>query len=416
MKIAIIGSGISGLVAAHHLRRDHEITVFEANDYVGGHTNTVEVRLAGRDYAVDTGFIVFNDRTYPEFERLLLELGVAWQPTEMSFSVKCERTGLEYNGSSLNRLFAQRRNLFRPSFYRMLRDVLRFNREAPELLDGVGAAETLGDYVASRGYSRGFVDHYLVPMGAAIWSTDPQRFLEFPARTFVRFFANHGLLTVNDRPQWRVVQGGSARYVERLTGSFRDRIRLRCPVARVRRAPDHVVVQSVGQPAELFDEVVFATHSDQALRLLADPTPAEREVLGALRYQRNEVVLHTDARLLPRRRAWASWNYHVPRDPQEGVAVTYHMNILQSLRSPEPFLVTLNRTDRIDPDRVLRRLVYDHPVFDLAATAAQERWSEISGVHRTHYSGAYWGYGFHEDGVKSGLRVCESLRRVPCRA
>jgi len=416
MRIAIIGSGISGMVAAHHLWRDHEITVFEARDYLGGHTNTVEVRQAGRTYAVDTGFIVFNDRTYPEFERLLKELGVAWQPTEMSFSVKCDRTGLEYNGSSLNRLFAQRRNLFRPSFLRMLRDVFRFNREAPALLDGDEGRETLGEYVAAHGYSSEFVDHYLVPMGAAIWSTDPQRFREFPARTFVRFFQNHGLLTVNDRPQWRVVQGGSARYVERLTGGFRDRIRLRCPVVAVQRRSDHVAVQPRCGPVERFDEVVFATHSDQALRMLADPTPTEREVLGALRYQRNEVVLHTDARLLPRRRAWASWNYHVPRDPQEGVAVTYHMNILQSLRSPEPFLLTLNRSDRIDPGRVLRRLVYDHPLYDLAAIAAQERWSEISGVQRTHFCGAYWGYGFHEDGVKSGLRVCESLRRAPCRA
>ncbi|MHC4974017.1 MAG: NAD(P)/FAD-dependent oxidoreductase [Planctomycetota bacterium] len=416
MRIAIVGSGISGMVAAYHLQRAHEITVFEANDYVGGHTNTVEVRQAGRTYAVDTGFIVFNDRTYPNFERLLSELGVAWQPTEMSFSVKCERTGLEYNGSSLNRLFAQRRNLLRPSFYRMLRDVLRFNREAPALLEEEEARETLGAYVEARRYSREFVEHYLVPMGAAIWSTDPRSFREFPARTFVRFFSNHGLLTVNDRPEWRVVQGGSARYVERLTRPFRDRIRLRCPVAAVHRRPDHVVVRPRGEAPERFDEVIFATHSDQALRLLADPTPAEREILGALRYQRNEVVLHTDARLLPRRRAWASWNYHVPRDPQDGVAVTYHMNILQSLQSPEPFLVTLNRSDRIDPDRILRRLVYDHPVFDLAATAAQERWAEISGVDRTHYCGAYWGYGFHEDGVKSGLRVCESLGRVPCRA
>ncbi len=416
MRIAIIGSGISGLVAAHHLWRDHEITVFEARDYIGGHTNTVEVERAGRVWAVDTGFIVFNDRTYPNFERLLGELGVAWQPTEMSFSVKCERTGLEYNGSSLNRLFAQRRNLFRPSFHRMLRDVLRFNREAPALLDGRDGGETLGEYVAAHGYSKEFTDHYLVPMGAAIWSTDPQCFRDFPARTFVRFFSNHGLLTVNDRPEWRVVQGGSARYVERLTLPFRDRIRLRCPVVAVQRRPDHVAVQPRCGPVERFDEVVFATHSDQALRLLADPTPAEREILGALRYQRNEVVLHTDARLLPRRRAWASWNYHVPRDPQEGVAVTYHMNILQSLRSPEPFLVTLNRSDRIDPDKVLRRLTYDHPLFDLAAIEAQARWSEISGVGRTHYCGAYWGYGFHEDGVKSGLRVCEALERVPCRA
>jgi len=221
---------------------------------------------------------------------------------------------------------------------------------------------------------------------------------------------------VNDRPEWRVVRGGSARYVEQLTSPFRDRIRLRCPVVAVQRRPDHVAVQPKNAPAERFDEVIFATHSDQALRLLADPTPAEHEILGALRYQRNEVVLHTDARLLPRRRAWASWNYHVPRDPQESVAVTYHMNILQSLRSPEPFLVTLNRTDRIDPRRILRRLVYDHPVHTLDAVTAQERWSEISGVRHTHFCGAYWGYGFHEDGVKSGLRVCESLRRAPCRA
>ncbi len=409
MKIAIIGTGIGGLTAAWQLRREHDLTLFEANDYVGGHAHTVDVEVGGRRHAVDTGFIVFNDWTYPNFIDLLEQLGVASQPTRMSFSVRCERTGLEYNGENLNTLFAQRRNLFRPSFHRMIRDILRFNREAPALLDG-NRDLSLDVFLREGHYSREFTNHYILPMAAAIWSAEPGMMGAMPARFFVRFFKNHGLLSVSDRPQWRVIQGGSRNYVEALTASFHDRIRLNCPVEWVRRHPTFVQVKPWGGPAERFDQVIIATHSDQALRLLADPTPDEREILGAIPYQENEVVLHTDTRLLPRRkRAWAAWNYHLPAQPRERVAVTYNMNILQGLDTPETFCVTLNQSEAIDPARILYRTAYHHPVFTEAGIQAQARRSEISGVNRTWYCGAYWSYGFHEDGVNSGLAVAHGL-------
>ena len=409
MKIAIIGTGISGLTAAWQLHREHDLMVFEANDYIGGHTHTVDVEVGGRSHAVDTGFIVFNDWTYPNFIDLLEQLGVASQPTLMSFSVRCERTGLEYNGENLNTLFAQRRNLFRPSFHRMIRDILRFNREALALLDDHRDL-SLEAWLREGNYSREFSEHYILPMAAAIWSAEPGLMGAMPAQFFVRFFKNHGLLSVNDRPQWRVIRGGSRAYVEPLIAPFRDRIRLNCPVEWVRRHPTHVQVKPWGGPVERFDEVIIATHSDQALRLLADPTPRERQILGAIPYQENEVVLHTDTRLLPRRqRAWAAWNYHLPAQPRDRVAVTYNMNILQSLDAPETFCVTLNRSDVIDPARILYRTTYHHPVFTEAGVRAQACRDEISGVNRTWYCGAYWSYGFHEDGVNSGLAVARGL-------
>lgn len=416
MKIAVVGTGIAGLVAAHLLHPEHELTVFEANDYPGGHTNTVDVELDGTTYPVDTGFIVYNDRTYPNFIRLLSRLGVATQPSSMSFSVRDERTGLEYNGTSLNALFAQRRNLVRPSFYRMIRDILRFNREARTLLHTGDDAITLHKYLAANRYSSEFVEHYIIPMGAAIWSADPVRMRRFPARYFVRFFENHGMLSVDDRPQWRVVSGGSKRYVEALTRPFRSRIRLRCPVRSIKRSTGHVEVtaQCSDGPAESlrFDRLIMATHSDQALALLADPTEAEREILGAIPYQENEAVLHTDRSLLPRRRlAWASWNYHLPERPTNRVAVTYHMNTLQSLRAPRELCVTLNRTEAVDPGAIIKRITYHHPVYTPEAVAAQRRLGEIDGANRTYYCGAYWGYGFHEDGVTSALAVCRQLGR-----
>jgi predicted NAD/FAD-binding protein len=409
MKIAVIGTGISGLTAAWQLCRAHDLTLFEANDYVGGHTHTVEVEVRGRRYAVDTGFIVFNDWTYPNFIDLLDQLGIVSKPTVMSFSVRCERTGLEYNGENLNTLFAQRRNLFRPSFHRMIRDILRFNRAAPMLLDEARDL-SLDAWLREGNYSREFIDHYILPMAAAIWSAEPGLMGAMPARFFVRFFKNHGLLSVNDRPQWRVIRDGSRTYVEALTAPFRDRIRLNCPVEWVHRQPTHVQVKPWGAPVERFDEVIIATHSDQALRLLADPTPREWEILGAIPYQENEAVLHTDVRLLPRRkRAWAAWNYHLPAQPRDRVAVTYNMNILQGLDAPETFCVTLNRGEAIDPARILYRTTYHHPVFTGAGVQAQARRNEISGVNRTWYCGAYWSYGFHEDGVNSGLAVARGL-------
>jgi predicted NAD/FAD-binding protein len=404
MRIAVIGTGVSGLVCARLLSERHDVTVFEAAGYAGGHTNTVAFERGGRRHAVDTGFIVYNDKTYPNFVRLLSLLGVETRPTTMSFSVHCEKSGLEYGTGSARAMLARPSNLARPSFHRMVRDVLRFHREAPALLEN-DADPDLGEYLRHGGYSDAFVSHYAVPMGAAIWSASPARFLEFPARTFVRFFLNHGLLSVRDQPQWRVVAGGSSRYVDRLVAPLRGRIRLASPVRRVRRKHAVVEIVSDGRAPETFDQVVLATHSDQALRLLDDASAAEKRILGAIAYQRNDVLLHTDTRVLPRSRAaWSAWNYRIPA--QAGpVAVTYDMNLLQGLDGPETFCVTLNDDGFVDPSKIVQRLSYDHPVFTREAVAAQACWGEISGRRSTHYAGAYWGYGFHEDGVKSALAV-----------
>ena len=402
MKIAIIGSGIAGNVVAHQLHQAHDITVFESAAHIGGHTHTHDVELGGERHQIDTGFIVFNDWTYPNFIALLNELEVASQPSAMSFSVRNELSGLEYNGTSFNSLFAQRSNLLRPSFHRMIRDILRFNREAPQLM--VSKEEiALSAYLAQGGYSPQFIDDYLIPMGAAIWSTDPTRMLSFPARFFVRFFHNHGMLSVDQRPQWRAIRGGSARYVDKLVAPFRPRIRVNTPVERVWRMPGRVMVKTRDAEAESFDQVFFTCHSDQALNMLADPSPLEREVVGAITYQPNDVVLHTDTSLLPRKKlAWAAWNYHVGAG-RNAATLTYNMNILQSLKSRHTFCVTLNRTADIAPDKIIKRLNYDHPLYTPAAVAAQQRQHEVNGVNRTYYCGAYWRYGFHEDGVVSAL-------------
>ncbi len=416
MRIAIIGSGIAGNTIAYHLQREHDITVFEAGSHIGGHTHTHDIELDDRRHAVDTGFIVFNDRTYPNFIALLDELGVAWQPSHMSFSVRCEKTGLEYNGTNLNALFAQRRNLLRPAFYRMIQDILRFNRQALELL-AEGPEIRLGDYLAQNGYGQDFIDYYIIPMGSAIWSTEARQMLQFPARFFVRFFHHHGMLTVNDRPQWRVIRGGSASYVEALTAGFRDRIRLNTPVAEVRRLKRSVRVKPVGGVEESFDWVFFACHSDQALAMLNDPSAAEREVRGAIPYQENSIYLHTDRSLLPKRKlAWAAWNYHVTAKPLDRVAVTYNMNILQGLDAREQILVTLNHTDHINPAKVIKRLTYHHPVYTTDGTLAQARHGEISGINRTAYCGAYWRNGFHEDGVVSALAALRHFREATAGA
>ncbi|SEI44107.1 Predicted NAD/FAD-binding protein [Azotobacter beijerinckii] len=407
MNIAIVGSGIAGLTTAYLLARRHRITLFEAGDWIGGHTHTVDVRLDGRDYAIDTGFIVFNDWTYPRFIQLLERLGVASQPTEMSFSVHDPASGSEYNGNSLNSLFARRRNLLSPRFLGMLRDILRFNREALRDLaeQRIAADITLGDYLARGRYGQRFVDHYIVPMGAAIWSMSLADMRRFPLQFFVYFFRNHGLLSVDDRPQWRVIRGGSRRYVTPLTATFRERIRLNCPVQRVERDAEGVTLHS---PAgrERFDKLVFACHSDQALALLAAPSPAEREILGALPYAGNDVVLHTDTRLLPRRPlAWACWNYRLGGPAEQPAAVTYNMNLLQGIDSDTTFCVSLNQTAAIDPAKILGRYRYAHPQYSLAGIAAQARWRELHGAQHTYYCGAYWANGFHEDGVVSALRV-----------
>ncbi|NHN36097.1 FAD-dependent oxidoreductase [Pseudomaricurvus alcaniphilus] len=411
MKIAIIGSGISGLTCAYLLQQRYDITVFEAAADIGGHTATKTVNLHGRQYPVDTGFIVFNDRTYPTFIRLLDQLGVESLPTDMSFSVSCEQTGLEYNGTSLNGLFAQRRNLANPYFWGMLKDIVRFNRQAQADLDSgaIASATTLGEYLARHDYGEYFTRRYLLPMGAAIWSASSEGMLEFPLLFFVRFFKNHGLLSINDRPQWRVIKGGSRSYLDPLTEGFRDKIMRACPVTSVRReAGGAVVATAAGSQA--FDQVVFACHSDQALALLADPSAEEVDILGRMDYRDNDVVLHTDTRLLPKRPlAWACWNYRIKQAPTELATLSYNMNMLQGIDAPETFCVTLNDTAAIDPDKILGRYNYSHPVFSLASTAAAQRWQDINGVNSSWYCGAYWANGFHEDGCNSAVRVAAGL-------
>lgn len=405
-RIAVVGTGIAGNVASHRLHgAGHDITVFEAGDHVGGHTHTHRIELDGEVHDVDTGFIVFNDRTYPHFVRLLKDLGVESQPSSMSFSVRDAASGLEYNGTSLNGIFAQRRNLLSPAFIAMLARIMRFHREATALLHE-GEETPLGEWLAAHGFHGRFVRDYLVPMGAAIWSTHPARMFDFPARFFVRFLHNHGMLTVDNRPVWRVIRGGSARYVERLVAPFRDRIRVRCAVERIHRGDNGVMVHARGHAAERFDHVFLACHADEALGLLADASKEERAILGAFPYQRNEALLHTDASLLPRlERARAAWNYHRLGAAHDGVALTYDMNVLQGLRSRHRFCVSLNASEHVDPKRVLRRMTYTHPLFTPAGAAAQRRHHEISGVRRTHYCGAYWRFGFHEDGVASALQA-----------
>ncbi len=412
MKIAVIGAGIAGNVAAYRLHREHEITVFEAGDHVGGHSHTHPVWLGAQRFDVDTGFIIYNDRTYPKFSALLQELDVHTRATTMSFSVRNDELGLEYNGTTINTLFAQRRNLLRPSFLAMVRDILRFNRKAPKLLQHSEGEMPLGELLTRQRYSRAFVDHYIIPMGAAIWSTNPNSMFAFPARFFVRFLLNHGMLTVNDRPVWRTIEGGSARYVERLTAGFQDRIRLHTPVEWIRRQPGSVFIKAQGLEAQRFDAVFLACHSDQALRLLADASNAEREVLGAIPYQRNEAVLHTDARLMPKRRlAWACWNYHGETNHSGPLALTYNMNMLQGLNAPETLLVTLNRSDAIDPSRILKRASYEHPVFTPASVAAQARHRELNGYQGTYFCGAWWRNGFHEDGVVSAIDAVDHFEQ-----
>ncbi|GAB4158661.1 MAG: NAD(P)/FAD-dependent oxidoreductase [Planctomycetaceae bacterium] len=411
MRLAIIGSGISGLVCAHRLCQEHDITLFESGDYLGGHTNTIDVELDGEHHAVDTGFIVFNDWTYPNFIALLNELGVASQPTSMSFSVQDGLSGLEYNGTSLNGLFAQRRNLFRPAFYRMLKDILRFNREAPAVLEAEDSEqETVATFLAKHDYSTQFVRHYLLPMGAAIWSCPPTTFEQFPIRFIVEFYRNHGILNLWNRPTWRVINGGSRTYVEAIRRQFQGTIHLNTPIMSAERFSDRVELTDAQQRIHSFDEVIFACHSDQALTILRDASPTERELLTAFPYEPNTAVLHTDISVLPKRkRAWAAWNYRLHSGGVHKATVTYNMNILQHIDSSHTFCVTLNDTTGIDESKVLRRIQYAHPIFTTNRAAAQQRHQDVIRKNRTSFCGAYWGYGFHEDGVKSAINVCRAF-------
>jgi predicted NAD/FAD-binding protein len=416
MKIAIIGAGISGLSTAYYLSRDHQVSVFEAADKIGGHTATVDVDYEGRQLAIDTGFIVFNDWTYPNFIELMNKLGVDSSPTEMSFSVRCESTGLEYGGNNLNAMFAQRRNMLRPSFYKMIKDILRFNREAIRDLEsgGISQSTTLGEYLRANNYGEAFVYQYILPMGCAIWSASTERMIDFPLRFFVQFFKNHGLLSVNDRPQWRVIQGGSRSYLGPLTEGFRNSIFTGANIKRIRRLGDSVeLIMADGRILD-FDHVVLACHSDQALALLGDASLTERGALKAIPYQENEVVLHTDEGLLPRKRAaWSSWNYLLRDRFQERAILTYDMNILQGIDSDTTFCVTLNATKSISPAKIIARFNYSHPVFSLDSVAATRRIEQINGNNNTWFAGAWLGNGFHEDGVVSARQVATSINRLP---
>jgi predicted NAD/FAD-binding protein len=362
---------------------------------------------------VDTGFIVFNEKTYPNFVKLMKRLDVDWQNSVMSFSVQCEKTGLEFSPSTLNSLFIQRRNLLRPSFYRMLWDVIRFKKDSDALLESDDYRLTLAAFLEGKGYSQAFVQHFIIPMGAAIWSADPVKFNEFPARSFAQFFKNHGFLNIKDQPQWLTIKGRSRQYIKPITQSFADQIRLNCPVASVRRYPDYVEIQPHDEVAEKFDQVVIATHSDQALALLDNPSDAEKNILGIIPYQENQTVLHCDVSLLPSKEAaWASWNYHIPKDDIDRVAVTYDMNILQSIGAPKELCVSLNLAQVIDPAKIFRQMIYHHPVYNPESLVARHSHQEINGVNRTYYAGAYWGYGFHEDGVVSALEVCKHFGKT----
>ncbi len=412
MKIAIIGSGISGLTSAYLLSKKHDVTVFEANDYIGGHTATVDVEVPSGKYAIDTGFIVFNNWTYPNFIKLMTNLQVPWKNSSMSFSVKSQRSGLEYNGTTLNSLFSQRSNFFRPSFYRMVFDIMRFNKESIEVLES-SHDEVLGEYLKKRNYSDEFKMNYIIPMGAAIWSASAEQMDLFPIEYFVRFFNNHGMLSVSNRPVWKVIEKGSRSYIGPLIQNFKNKIFLKTKVLQVQRENDQVrlITETDGQTSQHnFDQIIFASHSDQTMQMLTDMTPLEKAILGGFSYQPNSVVLHTDISVLPKRRlAWAAWNYFIPQADSGRVSVTYNMNILQGLSAPETFCVSLNMDAQINPRNILRSFTYDHPVFTREAFNSQKRWNEISGKNRTHFCGAYWGYGFHEDGVKSALQVCGSF-------
>lgn len=413
-KIAIIGTGISGLTCAHYLHKQHDITLFEKNDYIGGHTATKPVELAGKTWNIDTGFIVFNDRTYPNFERLLGEINVKPLATEMSFSVRDDQADLEYCGSGINGLFAQRRNIVRPKYIKLLKDIVTFNKLAKADAD-IDEKETLADYLAKHNLGDWFRDKYLVPMGSAIWSASEHDMMNFPAQFFVRFFKNHGLLDLKDRPQWYVLEGGSNSYIEPLTRPFKDRIHLNSHIETVQRNDEGVTVVVNGE-AQQFDKVIFACHSDQALALINTPSTAEKQILGAMPYADNEVIMHTDASALPKREtAWSAWNYLVNEaGSDQPVTLTYNMNILQRLpQPPVTFCVSLNNKKDIDPSKILGVYHYAHPLFTIKGEAAKRRHQDISGHNHSYFCGAYWRNGFHEDGVVSALNVCKQLGIAP---
>ncbi|OBT15935.1 FAD-dependent oxidoreductase [Vibrio sp. UCD-FRSSP16_10] len=417
MKIAIIGTGISGLTCGYHLHKQHDVTLFEANSYIGGHTATVDVNVDGKPYTVDTGFIVYNDRTYPNFIQMMEEIGVKGNPTQMSFSVRNDGNGLEYNGHGISNLFAQKRNWLNPKFYLFILEILRFNKLAKAHADDDSLDDkTLGSFLHKHQFSDYFSENYILPMGAAIWSSTLADMRAFPLSFFLRFFLNHGLLDIKNRPQWYVVQGGSRAYIEPLCRGFSDKIHLNSPVEKIQRTAVGVrlYVQGVWQS---FDQVIFACHSNQALAILDEQqTPLEQDILGVMHYQANEVVLHTDTSFLPKRhKAWASWNYYLQGgDDQEQClpTLTYDMNILQHIESEHTFCVSLNNSPNINPQKVLKSFIYHHPVFTRDSIAAQQRSDELQGLNNTWFCGAYWRNGFHEDGVVSALNVVKAIKTL----
>ena len=411
MKIAIIGSGISGLTSAYLLNRNHDITVFEANDYIGGHTHTHNIKIKDKEYAVDTGFIVYNERTYPNFIKLLDTLGVERQLSTMGFSVKSASEDYEYAGESLNSLFAKRSNIFRPGFLRMLYEMYHFGKKSDSTGLGLDASITLGTYLRSENYSNEFINYFIIPMGAAIWSTPANKVLDMPAYFFIKFFYNHGMLEIINRPKWWVIKDGSSAYIKKIIKGFESKINLSSPIKTVSRLDNGIEIETANSKKSLiFDAVIFATHSDQALAMLADPTEKEKDILSSIPYQKNEVLLHTDSSVLPKRKlAWASWNYQLDSNPESPVVLTYNMNILQSLECDETFCVTLNDHQSVDKSKVLKKIIYHHPLFTVKGIEAQKRKLEISGVNNTYYCGAYWHNGFHEDGVASAIEVCKNF-------
>ena len=410
MRIAIVGTGISGLTASYLLNQEHDIIVYEKNDYIGGHTHTHSIKSKYENFSVDSGFIVYNEVTYPNFIKLLKKLGVESQKTTMGFSVKSINKNLEYAGNSLNSLFAQKLNIFRPSFWRMLVDILRFNKEAKLDLGILSPDVKLGDYLKNNRFSNSFINNYIIPMGAAIWSTKAKAMMDMPALFFIRFLNNHGLMQIKNRSGWWVIKGGSSKYVEKIITSFNSKIKLNTAIESIRRKNNKVFIKPLGHPEEIFDAVVIATHSDQALTMLCDATDEENEILEALPYQPNKALLHTDSSVLPKRKnAWSSWNYNLDQGVDKPMAMTYNMNILQSLKAPETYCVTLNNDELVDGTRILKNLSYQHPQFTPEGIDAQNRKDEISGVKNTYYCGAYWKNGFHEDGVVSALDVCKKF-------
>ncbi len=411
MNIAIVGSGISGLSCAHVLSKKHRVSVFEAGDYAGGHTNTIDVQEGGRTVAVDTGFIVFNRPNYPNLCRLFDQLGVESRDSDMSFSVRCDRSGIEYNGSGLGALFVQRANLMRPSHWRMIAEILRFHREAPvQLKRGLDDSLTVRGYLAAHHYGDAFARRYLLPLGASLWSCSAAQFGSFPMRFVIEFLLNHRMLQVEGRPVWKTVVGGSREYVRRLLSQLSAEVRLNTPVAAVRRGSGGVELRLADGRTEQFDEVVMACHADQSLRMVEDADGLEHDVLARFPYQPNEVVLHTDTRVLPaRKKAWASWNYQIPAESRGSVTVSYNMNMLQGIESDRTYCVSLNLASEIDPAKVIRRIRYEHPLFTSGRSVAQSHHSELIRRRGVSYCGAYWGYGFHEDGVRSSLDVCAAF-------